>query len=46
MVKLEDVDLSQKLSGSEGRKQLAAETENWERVSGIIGRVLELEPRR
>jgi transcriptional regulator len=29
-----------------GRKQLAAETENWERVSGIIGRVLELEPRR
>jgi PadR family transcriptional regulator, regulatory protein PadR len=29
-----------------GRKQLAAETENWERVSGIIGRVLQLEPRR
>ena len=29
-----------------GRRQLAAETENWERVSGIIGRVLELEPRR
>lgn len=23
-----------------GRKQLAAETENWERVSGVIGRVL------
>ena len=25
-----------------GRKQLAAETENWERVSGVIGRVLRL----
>jgi PadR family transcriptional regulator PadR len=23
-----------------GRKQLAAETENWERVSGVIGRML------
>jgi transcriptional regulator len=23
-----------------GRRQLAAETENWERVSGVIGRVL------
>ena len=23
-----------------GRKQLAAETENWERVSGVIGRLL------
>jgi PadR family transcriptional regulator, regulatory protein PadR len=23
-----------------GRKQLAAETENWQRVSGVIGRVL------
>ena len=23
-----------------GRKQLAAETENWERISGVIGRVL------
>jgi len=26
-----------------GRKQLAAETENWERISGVIGRVLRLE---
>lgn len=25
-----------------GRKQLAAETDNWERVSGVIGRVLQL----
>ena len=25
-----------------GRKQLAAETENWERVAGVIGRVLQL----
>ncbi len=24
-----------------GRKQLAAETENWERISGVIGRVLQ-----
>ena len=23
-----------------GRKQLAAETENWERISGVIGRLL------
>jgi len=29
-----------------GRKQLAAETENWERVSGVIGKVLQLAPRR
>ena len=29
-----------------GRKQLAAETRNWERVSGVIGRVLRLAPRR
>jgi transcriptional regulator len=29
-----------------GRKQLAAETENWERVSGVIGRLLLLAPRR
>jgi PadR family transcriptional regulator, regulatory protein PadR len=29
-----------------GRKQLSAEAENWERVSGVIGRLLELaEPR-
>jgi PadR family transcriptional regulator PadR len=29
-----------------GRKQLAAETENWERVSGVIGRLLQLPVRR
>jgi transcriptional regulator len=29
-----------------GRKQLAAETENWERVSGVIGRLLLLGNRR
>ena len=29
-----------------GRKQLIAETENWERVAGVIGKVLQLEPRR
>ena len=29
-----------------GRKQLAAETENWERVSGVIGRLLLLGGRR
>jgi PadR family transcriptional regulator PadR len=29
-----------------GRKQLAGETENWERVSSIIGKVLQLAPRR
>jgi PadR family transcriptional regulator, regulatory protein PadR len=28
-----------------GRKQLAAETRNWERVSGIIGKLLQLGPR-
>src|SRR6184192_509509 len=26
-----------------GRKQLLEETENWERISGVIGRVLEAE---
>ena len=26
-----------------GRKQLAEETRNWERVAGVIGRVLQLE---
>ncbi len=26
-----------------GRKQLARETENWERISGLIGRVLRLQ---
>ena len=25
-----------------GRKQLASETENWERISGVVGRVLQL----
>jgi transcriptional regulator len=29
-----------------GRKQLAAETENWQRISGVIGRVLLLGGRR
>ena len=29
-----------------GRKQLKAETENWERVSGVMGRVLQAEPGR
>jgi PadR family transcriptional regulator PadR len=29
-----------------GRKQLTEETENWERVSGVIGRLLLLDPRR
>jgi transcriptional regulator len=29
-----------------GRKQLAAETRNWERVAGVTGRVLTLEPKR
>jgi transcriptional regulator len=30
----------------EGRKQLAAEAENWERISSVIGRVLQLAERR
>lgn len=29
-----------------GRKQLAAETENWERISGVIGRMLQIAERR
>src|SRR5687767_13745269 len=29
-----------------GRRQLAEETENWQRVSGVIGRVLQLGARR
>jgi PadR family transcriptional regulator PadR len=29
-----------------GRKQLAAETHNWERIAGVIGRLLLLEGRR
>ena len=32
------------ISGA-GRRQLAAETKNWERVSGVIGRLLLLGPR-
>jgi PadR family transcriptional regulator, regulatory protein PadR len=28
-----------------GRKQLLAETENWERISGVIGRLLQLATR-
>jgi PadR family transcriptional regulator, regulatory protein PadR len=29
-----------------GRKQLTAEAENWERIAGVMGRVLQLAPRR
>lgn len=29
-----------------GRKQLVAETENWERIAGVIGRLLLLSDRR
>jgi transcriptional regulator len=29
-----------------GRKQLELETENWERISGVIGRLLRLEEER
>jgi len=29
-----------------GRRQLARETEDWERISGVIGRLLRLEPER
>jgi PadR family transcriptional regulator PadR len=29
-----------------GRKQLIAETENWQRVSGVIGRLLQLSTQR
>jgi PadR family transcriptional regulator len=29
-----------------GRKQLAAEAENWERIAGVVGRVLKLVPER
>ena len=29
-----------------GRKQLASETKNWERISGVIGRVLQLAQER
>jgi PadR family transcriptional regulator PadR len=30
----------------QGRKQLAVETANWERISGVIGRVLRLEAQK
>jgi|SRR5215472_2812734 len=29
-----------------GRRQLATETENWERIAGVMGRVLQLAERR
>ncbi len=29
-----------------GRRQLARETENWERIVGVIGRVLQLAPEK
>jgi PadR family transcriptional regulator, regulatory protein PadR len=29
-----------------GRKQLARETANWEQISGVIGRVLQLKPQK
>jgi PadR family transcriptional regulator len=29
-----------------GRKQLAAETQHWERIAGVIGRLLQLDARR
>lgn len=29
-----------------GRRQLARETENWERIAGVIGRVLQLMPEK
>lgn len=29
-----------------GRKQLASETENWERIAGVVGRVLKLADER
>ncbi len=29
-----------------GRKQLVSETENWERISGVIGRLLQLAAQR
>src|SRR6185436_426941 len=28
-----------------GRRQLAKETDSWERIAGVIGRVLQLKPR-
>ncbi len=28
-----------------GRKQLASEAESWERIAGVIGRLLQMEPR-
>ena len=29
-----------------GRKQLLEETENWERIAGVVGRVLKFAPQR
>jgi PadR family transcriptional regulator PadR len=29
-----------------GRKQLATEAESWDRIAGVIGRLLQMEPRR
>jgi transcriptional regulator len=29
-----------------GRKQLVVETEQWDRIAGVIGRLLQLDPRR
>jgi len=29
-----------------GRRQLARETDSWERIAGVIGRVLQLKPER
>jgi len=29
-----------------GRKQLARETESWEQIAGVIGRVLQLKPQK
>ena len=29
-----------------GRKQLVQETEDWERIAGVIGRVLQLSPQK
>jgi PadR family transcriptional regulator, regulatory protein PadR len=31
---------------AKGRRQLAAEAQNWERISGVIGRLLNLSPRK
>jgi len=31
---------------AKGRRQLAAEAQNWERISGVIGRLLNLSPKK